>query len=48
MQIDFRAAYDHVSHSGLLYKLRDVGVGSVVFEVIAGFSSGTEQRVVVD
>ena len=45
VQIDFSAAFDRVSHSGLLYKLRDVGVGGAVFCVFAGFLSGT---VVVD
>ena len=27
VQIDFSASFDRVSRSGLLYKLRDVGVG---------------------
>ena len=48
MQIDFSAAFDRVSHSGLLYKLRDVEVGGAVFDVIGGFLSGRVQRVVVD
>ena len=48
VQIDFSAAFDRVSHSGFLYKLRDVGVGGAVFDVIAGFLSGRVQRVVVD
>ena len=48
VQIDFSAAFDRVSHSGLLYKLWDVGVGGAVFEVIAGFLSGRVQKVVVD
>ena len=37
MQIDFSAAFNHVSHSGLLSKLRDVGIGGDVFDVIGGF-----------
>ena len=37
-----------MSHSGLLCKLRDVGVGGAVFDIIAGFLSGRAQRVVVD
>ena len=45
MQIDLRAAFDRVSHSGLLYKLRDVGFGGAVFDVITGFSSGSVQSV---
>ena len=48
MQIDLSAAFDRVSHSGLLYKLQDVGVGGAVFDVIAGSLRGRAQRVVVD
>ena len=48
MQIDFSAAFYRISHSGLLYKLRDVKVGGAVFKVIAGFLSDRVQRVVVD
>ena len=48
MQIDFSAAFDRVSHSGLLYKLRDVRDGAAVFDVIACFLSDRVQRVVVD
>ena len=44
----FSAAFDRVSHSGILYKLRDVGVGDAVFDVFAGFLSDKLQRVVVD
>ena len=44
VQIDFSAAFDRVSHSDLLHKLRDVGVGGSVFDVIAGFLSGRVQR----
>ena len=40
VQIDFSAAFDLISHSGLLYKLRDVGVGGAVFDVIAGRVQG--------
>ena len=40
VQIDFSAAFDRVCHSCLLYKLRDVGVGGAVFDVIAGFLIG--------
>ena len=47
MQIDFSAAFDRVSRSALPYKLRDVGVGGAVFNVIAGFLNGRVQRVVV-
>ena len=37
-----------VYDSSLLYKLRDVGVGGAVFDVIADFLSGRVQRIVVD
>ena len=36
VQIDFGAAFDRLSHSGLLNKLPDVAVGAAVFDVIAG------------
>ena len=48
MQIYFSAAFDRKSHSGLLYKLRDVRVGGAVFDVIAIFLSGRVLRIVVD
>ena len=48
VQINFSAAFDRVSHSGLFYKLRDVGVGGGVFDVITGFFSNRVQRNVVD
>ena len=48
VQIDFSAAFDRASHSGLLYKFRDVGVGGAAFDVIAGFLSNRVHRVVVD
>ena len=45
---DFSAAFDPVSHSGILHKLRDVGVGDAVVDIIAGFVSGKVYRIVVD
>ena len=48
VQIDFSTAFDRVSHYGFLYKLHDMRVGCADFEVIAGFLSGSVQRVVVD
>ena len=44
VQIYFSAAFDRVSHSGLLFKLRDVGVDGAVINVIAGFMSGRVQK----
>ena len=43
MQLDFSAAFDRGSHSGLLYKLRDVEVGNAGFDVIARFLSDRAQ-----
>ena len=37
VQVDFNAACDRVSHFGLLFKFRDVGVGGVTFNVNAVF-----------
>ena len=48
MQIGISAAFGSVNHCNLLYKLRDVGVGGAVFDVIADFLSGRMQNVVVD
>ena len=31
VQIDFSAAFDSVSHSGILCKLRDMGAGCICF-----------------
>ena len=42
------AAFDCVSHSSFLYKLRVVGVCSAVFDFIAGFLRGGVQMMVVD
>ena len=48
VQIDFNAAVDHVSHSGLLSNLPDLVIGGSVLNVIVGLLSGEVQRVVVD
>ena len=48
VQINISSAFDRVSHFGLLYKLRDVGVGGAIFDVIGCFLSRKVQRVVVD
>ena len=40
--------YDRANHSGLFFKLRDVGVGGAVFIIIAGFFSGRVQKSVID
>ena len=38
-KIEFSAAFDILSQSVLLFKLRDVGVGGAVFSVTAGYLS---------
>ena len=35
VQLDFSAAFDRVSHKGLLYKLRDRGVGEMLFRLLS-------------
>ena len=40
VQIDFSVAFECVSRSGLLHKLRDVGVGDAIFDLTAGLLSG--------
>ena len=48
VQFDFSAAFDRVSHSGLLFKLKSVGVGGRVQSICREFLSHQRQRVVVD
>ena len=47
-QLDFSAAFDRVSHSGLLFKLKSIGVGGSVLSICTEFLSDRRQRVVVD
>ena len=46
--VDFSAAFDRVSHSGLLFKLKSIGIGGSVLSICAEFFSDRRQRVVVD
>ena len=48
VQVDFRAAFDCVNHAGLLHKLRSVGVGGSVLNIIEHFLANRTQRVVID
>ena len=48
VQLDFRAAFDRVSHSGLLFKLKYIGVCDSVLAICTEFLSDRRQKVVVD
>ena len=48
VQLDFSAAFDRVSHSGLLFKLKSIGVISNVLSICREFIVDRRQRVVVD
>ena len=48
VQLDFSAAFDRVSHSGLLFILKSIGVGSSVLSICREFLYNRRQRVVVD
>ena len=48
VQLDFSAAFDRVSHSGLLFKLKSIGVGGRVLFICTEFLSDRGQRVVAD
>ena len=48
VQLEFSAAFDRVSHSGLLFKLKSIGVGNSVLSICRDFLSNRRQRVVVD
>ena len=46
--LDFSAAFDRVSHSGLLFKLKSSSVGGSVLSICSEFLSDRMLRVVVD
>ena len=48
VQLDFSAAFDRVSNSGLLFKLKSIGVGGSVLSICTDFHSDRRQKVVVD
>ena len=48
VQIDFSAAFDMVNHGGLVFKLREAGVGGLILKVFQNFLSSRTQRVKVD
>ena len=48
VQIDFSAAFGRVNHVGLVFKLREAGVGGMILKVLQKFLSSHTQRVKVD
>ena len=48
VDLDFSAAFDHVNHKTLIFKLRQLGVGGPVLSILTEFLSNRLQRVVVD
>ena len=48
IQLDFRAAFDKVSHDGFLFKLQYIEVGGAFPSIIGEILSGNSQVVVVD
>ena len=47
VQLDFSAAIDRMSHRGLLFKLKSISVGTVLY-ICREFLSNCRQRAVVD
>ena len=45
--LDFSAAFDHVNHKALIFKLRQLGVGGPFLGILTEFLSNRLQRVVV-
>ena len=48
VQLDFTAAFDRLSHSGLLLELKSICVGGSVLSICTEFFSDRRQRVMVD
>ena len=48
VQLYFSAAFDRVSHSGLLFKFKSIGVGGSVLSIWTEILSDSRQRVVAD
>ena len=46
--LDFSAAFDHVNHKVLIFKLRQLGVGGPFLSILTEFLSNALQRVVDD
>ena len=48
VQLDSSVPFDRVSHSGLLFKLKSIGVDGSVLSICTEFLTNRRQRVVVD
>ena len=48
VQLDLSAAFDRVSHGGLLYKLRSIGIGGQFLSIVSQFLNNRRQHVRVD
>ena len=48
VQLDFCVSFGRVSHSGLLFKLKSIGVGGCVLSICREFLSDRRQIIVVD
>ena len=48
VQLDFNETFDRMSHSGLLFKLKSIGLGGSVLSIGTEFLSDRKQRVLVD
>ena len=48
VQIDFSAAFDRVSHQGILYRICSGGIGGSVLSILTQFLSNRPQHVMVD
>ena len=46
VHLDFSAAFDRVSHSGLVFELKSIGVGGSALSISTEFLSHRRQRVV--
>ena len=48
IQIDFSAAFDLVNHSALVYKLKELGIGGNLLNILKDFLHNRKQRVLVN
>ena len=48
VSLDFTAAFDTVNHKGLIFKMKSVGIGGRVLNILTDFLTDRQQRVVVD